>query len=106
MRSHETNALLKKNPKLTYNEAFEKSRVKANQNYDSKLNEIITRLTKEAKKGELSIVFLDKNHPPNGIFNAVNLIDRAMPSSVPYRKLYLVPEVDSTSFAVDLPFSY
>jgi len=51
------------------------------------------------------VIYLDKNHPINGIAAATNIIDQKMPSGLKYTKLYLIPEIEN-DLIPDYPFSF
>lgn len=54
----------------------------------------------------MRIIYLDKNHPPNGgIANTVAVIDQFMPKGIQYTKLHLIPE-RKKPLIKDFPFSY
>lgn len=79
--------------KFNKDQSFERSRKAANNKYKAKFIEIINE-TANLKPNCVHVVFLDKNHPPNGgIEAATDIIDSNMPAGVEYQKLYLHPEV-------------
>ena len=54
----------------------------------------------------MHIIYMDKNHPPNGGIEAVtNLVDENMPKNIEYTKLYLVPKI-TKPLVENYPFSY
>lgn len=89
--------------------AFERARKGANQTYKNTLIQII-KDTKQLKKNSIHVVYMDKNHPPNGgIESATKIIDDNMSlpgtKGVKYKKLFLCPEI--TKPCVDnYPFSF
>jgi deoxyadenosine/deoxycytidine kinase len=76
------------------NEAFERTAQPAGKEYFSKFKRIIKDSGKS--KSPVHIIFLDKNHPPNGIQKAVQTIDESISKDVIIKKLYLVPDIKQT----------
>lgn len=60
-----------------------------------------------SRKNKNHVIFLDKNHPINGIKRAVDDIKKNLKGNIIVKKLYLIPEVpsDKTSRLAELPFS-
>ena len=66
IRSHETEIIMSSpNCKLTYDLAFDKSRKASNTVYKGTLVEMIKE-TKRLKSNQIHLIYMDKNHPPNG----------------------------------------
>lgn len=104
IRSEETNRLLSKS-NISREQAFEKSRVAANKYYKQDLTSLI-RNTSNLKPGAHHIIFLDKNHPPNGgIQGVTQLIDNEIPKGIQYQTLYMIPTRKNETI-LDFPFSY
>ena len=59
-----------------------------------------------ADKGSSHVLFLDKNHPVNGIKRAVDDIRKLITGRVNIKKLYMIPEVpaDKASRVNFLPY--
>lgn len=95
-----------KNKQLTEEEAFNRSRSKANKLYEDAVNEVITRLTTaNPPSNRTQILFLDKNHPVNGIKQAVSMLDNH--KQLRCKKLYLIPDAQpSSDFIPEYPFCY
>jgi hypothetical protein len=101
-----TQELTKQNPKLAWSAAFEKSRAKANREYETQLIKIIQD-TASLGSASVQLVFLDKNHPPNGLNTVRSLLDLHIPrQDLVVHKLYLIPEQQaSCTLLFDYPFS-
>ena len=57
-------------------------------------------------KGKNHVIFLDKNHPVNGLKRIVDDIKRYLKGNFNVKKLYMVPDRgDKPSRIADLPFS-
>ena len=66
----------------------------------------IIKGTWNLRENQVHVVFLDKNHPPNGgIENATSQIDEQMPAGVEYTKVYLIPSIKQPQVQ-DFPLSY
>ena len=83
--------MLRKNRRMTEKEAFEKSGRIAGHKFEEELVDVFDEIYK-SKSIKNSIIYIDKNHPPNAINR----------STEPIRK-YLEKNVD-TSFKLDLQF--
>ena len=83
--------MMRKNRRLTEKEAFERSGKRAGFMFEEKLVETFDEIYK-TKSIKNSIIYIDKNHPPNAINR----------STEPIRK-YLEKNID-TSFKLDLQF--
>jgi hypothetical protein len=73
---------MKQNKSWSKEEAFDKSRQGANKTFKFELIDIIKQ-TKNLQNNQIHIVYMDKNHPPNGgIEAATSIIDENMPTGV------------------------
>ena len=85
------NSLMRKNRRMTEKEAFEKSGRIAGFKFEEELVNTFSEIFKD-KKNKNSIIYIDKNHPPNAINR----------STEPIRK-FLETNID-TSFKLDLQY--
>lgn len=62
-------------------------------------------MIKESDKPSSSVhvIFIDKNHPPNGLDKTVSMINQNLPRDCVSKKLYLIPKIYSP--IKDYPFS-
>ena len=82
---------IEKNPESTRKEAFDNTNKPASKAFDQKL---ATRIRASSKsKSPVHVLFVDKNHPPNGIPKTMNLISINSPDNFLVRKLYLIPSI-------------
>jgi len=94
------------NKKLKQDQAFEKGRKQAVAEYNDELIGLINDACTSLKDGETRVIYLDKNHPPEGgIKAAVAMIDRYMSDHIPYCKLHLIPQIENDKIP-KYPFSY
>lgn len=97
--------ILDQNPEMSKQDAFDKSAKRARNDYRADMIELI-KDTKSLKPNQIRVIYLDKNHPPNGgIESVTKMIDDLMPQSVEYTKLYLVPEIKNPQLN-NFPFSF
>ena len=61
--------------------------------------------TSNLKPNDISVIYLDKNHPKHGIADATRLIDQNMPGGIEYTKLYMIPKIEN-DLIPDFPFSF
>ena len=105
IRGQETQKIIEQNPNWPKDKAFEKSGKPANAVYKAQQIELIKGCAK-LKEGQVRIIYLDKNHPPNGgIAGSVGVIDQYMPKGVQYTKLHLIPDRKKPQIP-EFPFSY
>ncbi|CDW91204.1 UNKNOWN [Stylonychia lemnae] len=79
------------NGKMTRDEAFDRTGREAIKQFDYKLQKTISDISKSTKT--FHVVFVDKNHPKNGIAKTVGLIHEKIPDGVNLKKLYLIPRI-------------
>lgn len=96
IRKEVTDNLKKRNPKTTEEKAFQNSSKDAARIYEETVRRIV-RATEKAKE-KTHVVFLDKNHPPNGIQKAVNTVKSECPRNCRLFLHALVPKCE-------IPFS-
>ena len=74
--------------------------------YDDAFFDLCNQATKQGK-GKNHVIFLDKNHPSNGLKRVIDNIRKGLPGdNVNVKKLYLIPEVPEGSWSrfTQLPF--
>ncbi len=70
-------------------------------------NKRIEKLLKDAdnkKNSNVHIVFIDKNHPVNGIDKTVTMVKNNIPKECTFRTLYLIPQINDPM--PNYPFSF
>jgi hypothetical protein len=87
IRKAEMNALSAKEPGLSENVLFARTRESADEIFTKLLINNLKERTQEDK-----VIFLDKNHPPNGVKKAIDLINAHKPRHADVRFLALMPK--------------
>ena len=86
---------ISKNPSLSTEDLFKRTRTSADKEFE---RGVIDAIRKANRK---TLIFLDKNHPPNAIAKSISIINRAGKNV----KIYaLFPKIFSEPL-LDLPFS-
>ena len=88
-------------PGVSAGEAFDKTAKTAVQDFGKR----VERMIRESDKSPapVHILFIDKNHPPNGIDKTITTINQLLPLDCVVKRLYLVPKILSPMR--DYPFS-
>ncbi|KRX03494.1 hypothetical protein PPERSA_02873 [Pseudocohnilembus persalinus] len=82
-----------KKPFLNEDQLFEQTKSQYNKEYFKTLKEIIQQKSQQEQSNNI-FIFLDKNHPPNGIEKAINDIKNVIPINYDHEIIGLVPKVD------------
>eukprot|EP00347_Sterkiella_histriomuscorum_P011394 403372627 len=90
------------NKKLSREQAFDQSNKNALSMYNDQLGRILRKIDKSPSK--INIVYLDKNHPINGLPRAVEVVEQNTPKNVILKKVYLIPKISDPIRRY--PFSY
>ena len=91
IRREVMNELMRKNRRMTEKEAFEKSGRIAGYKFEEELLNTFSQIFKD-KKNKNSIIYIDKNHPPNAINRSTEPIRKFLENNV------------NTSFKLDLQY--
>lgn len=58
-----------------------------------------------SENGHTHVIFVDKNHPPNGMKNTLNDIFDCIPADTDFKVCYMVPDMTGQELADGYPLS-
>lgn len=92
----------------TKKQAFDATARTGPQAYSRAFGQLCSQAQTGKGKGQTHVIFLDKNHPANGLKRIVDECKKNLKGNIIVKKLYLIPEdVDSTkrNRVKNMPFS-
>lgn len=101
VRGEHVKKYMETHPGVSNKDAFDKTGKTATQNFNKRVEQLI----RESEKSHscVHIIFIDKNHPPNGLDKTVGMIKQHLPVGCVSKKLYLIPKIYAP--IKDYPFS-
>mmetsp|Transcript_17475 Transcript_17475/g.12493 ORF Transcript_17475/g.12493 Transcript_17475/m.12493 type:complete len:197 (-) Transcript_17475:1214-1804(-) len=104
IRQDEMSKYLSKNKNASKDDAFEATRKTGPRAFSDRLR-YLTKDVHNHNNGQTHVIFVDKNHPPNGMKNSLNDIFDSMPADTDYRVCYLVPDMTGQDLLNGYPIS-